>query len=86
MAGFEVTIEVKSQIDAVHMMKSNHEAGMRILAKYLRQKLDKDILQKTYGQSITDSVLPRKQYPDLAGIKTVLDMTGDAKAARAKPE
>jgi NitT/TauT family transport system substrate-binding protein len=77
---------VKSQIDAVHLMKTDRDMGMKILAKYLKQNLDKDILQKTYAQSITDNVLPRKQYPDLTGIKTVLDMTGDLKAARAKPE
>ena len=30
--------------------------------------------------------MPRKQYPDLAGVKTVLDVIGDSKAAKAKPE
>ena len=77
---------VKSQIEAVHLMKTERETGIKILAKYLKQNLDKDILQRTYAQSINDNVLPRKQYPDISGIKTVLEMTGDQKAAKAKPE
>ena len=77
---------VKSQIDAVHLLKADRETGLKVLAKYLRQKLDREILERTYDQAVTDSVLPRKQYPDLAGVKTVLDLIGDSKAAKAKPE
>ena len=77
---------VKSQIEAVHLMKTSRELGLQILAKCLKQNLDREILGKTYDQSIADSVLPRKQYPDISGIKTVLNMTGDPKAAKAKPE
>ncbi len=77
---------VKSHIDAVHLMKTDRETGLKVLAKYLRQKQDREILQRTYDQSVTDAILPRKQYPDLAGIKTVLDLIGDSRAARAKPE
>ncbi len=74
---------VKSHIDAVHLMKTDRETGLKVLAKYLRQKQDREILQRTYDQSVTDAILPRKQYPDLAGIKTVLDLIGDSRAARA---
>jgi NitT/TauT family transport system substrate-binding protein len=77
---------VKSHIDAVHLMKTDRETGLKVLAKYLRQKQDREILQRTYDQSVSDAILPRKQYPDLAGIKTVLDLIGDSKAAKAKPE
>jgi len=77
---------VKSQIDAVHLSKTDRETGLKVLAKYLRQKLDREILQRTYDQAVTDSVLPRKQYPDLAGVKTVLGLISDSKAAKAKPE
>ena len=73
---------VKSQIDAVHLLKTDRETGLKVLAKYLRQKLDREILQRTYDQAFTDSAMPRKQYPDLAGVKTVLDLIGDSKAAR----
>ena len=65
---------------------ARREVGLRFLAKFLRQKLDRDILQRTYDPSVTDAVLPREQYPDLAGVKTVLDLIGDSKAAKAKPE
>jgi hypothetical protein len=67
-------------------MKTDRQTGLKALAKYLRQKQDREILQRTYDQSVTDAILPRKQYPDLAGIKTVLDLIGDSKAAKAKPE
>jgi NitT/TauT family transport system substrate-binding protein len=77
---------VKSHIDAVHLMKTDRETGLKVLAKYLRQKQDREILQRAYDQSVSDAILPRKQYPDLAGIKTVLDLIGDSKAAKAKPE
>jgi len=75
---------VKSQIEAVHVLKTDRETGLKVLAKYLRQKLDREILQRTYDQAVTDAVLPRKQYPDLAGVKTVLDLIGDSKATKGK--
>ena len=77
---------IRSHIEAVHLLKTDRDTGMKVLAKYLRQKQDRDILQRTYDQSVTDAILPRKQYPDLAGIKTVLDLIGDSKAAKARPE
>jgi hypothetical protein len=77
---------VRSHIEAVHLLKADRDTGLRVLAKYLRQKQDRDILQRAYDQSVTDGILPRKQYPDLAGIKTVLDLIGDSKAAKASPE
>ncbi|HEY7557421.1 MAG TPA: hypothetical protein VIH18_21685 [Candidatus Binatia bacterium] len=67
-------------------MKTDRETGLKVLAKYLRQKLDKEILQRTYDQAVTETILPRKQYPDLAGVKTVLDLIGDSKAVKARPE
>ena len=77
---------VKSYIDAVHLLKTDRETGLKILAKYLRQKQDRVILERSYDQFVTEAMLPRKQYPDLAGIKTVLDLMGDSRAAKAKPE
>jgi hypothetical protein len=67
-------------------LKTDRETGLKVLAKYLRQKLDKEILQRTYDQAVTETILPRKQYPDLAGVKTVLDLIGDSKAVKARPE
>jgi len=77
---------MKSYIDAVHLLKTDRETGLRVFSKYLRENLDREILLRTYDQSVTETMLPRKQYPDLAGIRTVLDLIGDSKAAKAKPE
>jgi NitT/TauT family transport system substrate-binding protein len=77
---------VKSQIDAVHLLKTDRKTGLRVLAKYVRQKQDQEILERSYDQAVTDTVLPKKQYPDLAGVKTVLDLLNDPKAGKAKPE
>jgi NitT/TauT family transport system substrate-binding protein len=74
---------VKAQVEAVHRFKSDRETGLRILSKYLGLK-DKEILERTYEGAIAENKLPAKQYPTLAGIKTILD--ADPKAKTAKPE
>jgi len=74
---------VKAQVEAVHRFKSDRESGLRILSKYLGLK-DKEILERTYEGAIAEHKLPAKQYPTLAGIKTILD--ADPKAKTAKPE
>lgn len=78
---------VKSYIEAVHFMKTDRQQGMKILNKYLPVD-DKEILERTYDNSITENKLPRKQYPTLEGIKTILDQLGqkDPKARAAKPQ
>ncbi len=77
---------VKSYIEATHRTKTDRQTSMRILAKYLHLT-DKDLLEKTYDSSVLDSKLPPKQYPTLAGIKTILDQAAlkDPKAKAAKP-
>lgn len=69
-------------------MKTDRETGIRVLAKYLRQTKDRELLEKTYDYTVADDKLPRKQYPTLAGIKTILDLIGDRnpKATQVKPE
>ncbi len=78
---------VKSYIEAVHRMKTDRQGGLKILAKYLRVD-DKEILERTYDNSITENKLPRKQYPTLEGIKTILEQFGEKepKARAAKPQ
>jgi NitT/TauT family transport system substrate-binding protein len=78
---------VKSYIEAVHRMKTDREGGIKILAKYLRLD-DREILEKTYDNSITENKLPQKQYPTLDGLKTILDQLAqkDPKARAAKPQ
>ena len=78
---------VKSYIESVHLMKTDRQAGLKILARYLRVG-DKEILERTYDNSITENKLPRKQYPTLEGIKTILEQLGERepKARAAKPQ
>ena len=78
---------IRSQIEAVHRLKTDREAGMRVLAKYLALQ-DKEILQKAYDDGTTDEILPAKQYPTVEGIKKILEPLGetDPKAKAAKPE
>jgi NitT/TauT family transport system substrate-binding protein len=78
---------VKSYIDAVHRLKTDRATGLKIAAKYLRLE-DKELLQKTYESSIDENKLPAKQYPTLAGLKTILDQLAPAnpKAKAAKPQ
>ena len=78
---------IKSQIDAVHRIKTDRVGGMSVLVKYLGAQ-DKDILEKTYDDASNDHKLPPKQYPTLEGIKNILDPLAetDPKAKAAKPE
>jgi NitT/TauT family transport system substrate-binding protein len=78
---------VKSQIDAVHRIKTDRETGKKVLVKYLGSQ-DKDILEKTYDLTSADEKLSPKQYPTLEGIKNILQPLAqtDPKAKAAKPE
>lgn len=79
---------VKSQIDAVHIMKTDRKTSLAVLATYLRQTTNREILERSYELSVTDQKYPRKQYPTLAGIQTVLDAVADEnpKAKTVRPE
>jgi NitT/TauT family transport system substrate-binding protein len=78
---------VKSQIEAVHRIKTDREMGKRVLLKYLGPQ-DKDILERRYDYASADDRLPPKQYPTLEGIKNILEPLAetDPKAKAAKPE
>ena len=78
---------IKSQVEAVHRIKTDRVAGMNVLVKYLGPQ-DKEILEKTYEDASNDRKLPRKQYPTLEGLKNILDPLAetDPKAKAAKPE
>jgi NitT/TauT family transport system substrate-binding protein len=76
---------LKSQIEAVHRLKTDREAGIAVLAKYLGFH-DREILEKAYDDGVTEEKLPAKQYPSLEGIKNILDplAENDAQAKSAK--
>ena len=79
---------VKSQVESVHRLKTDRETGIRVLAKYMGGIKDREILEKSYDLAIAEKLLPRKQYPTLAGIKTILDTLAekDPRARHGKPE
>ncbi|HET8564196.1 MAG TPA: ABC transporter substrate-binding protein, partial [Candidatus Binatia bacterium] len=78
---------VKSQIEAIHRIKTDREAGMRVLVKYLGLQ-DKETLERTYDDISSDERVPSKQYPTLEGIKNILEPLAekDPKAKSARPE
>jgi ABC-type nitrate/sulfonate/bicarbonate transport system substrate-binding protein len=79
---------VKSQIEAVHLLKTDKETTIKVIGRYLRQLKDRELLEKSYDVSAGEDVYPRKQYPTLAGIKTILDamVHENPKVKEMKPE
>ncbi|HWH79060.1 MAG TPA: ABC transporter substrate-binding protein [Candidatus Binatus sp.] len=63
---------IKSQVEALHRIKTDRETALKILAKYLGLQ-DKDILDKSYDELSSDDKFPPKQYPTLEGIKNILE-------------
>lgn len=79
---------VKSYVEAVHQLKTERKSGIGVLAKYMGGIKDREILEVTYDRAVADHIMPRKQYPTLAGIKMILDSLAvkDPRAAKAKAE
>lgn len=79
---------VKAQVEAVHRIWTDKEAGIRALAKYMGRGVEREILEKSWQGLLTESLLPKKQYPSLEGLKTVLEEVSerDPRAKTAKPE
>src|SRR6266540_5420964 len=75
---------VKSQVDAVHRIYTDKEASLRALARFIGRTVERDVLEKTWENLLNEAVLPRKQYPSLEGIKTIL--TTELKGKPGKPE
>jgi NitT/TauT family transport system substrate-binding protein len=75
---------VKSQVDAVHRIYTDKEASLRAFARFIGRNVDRDVLEKTWENLLSESVLPRKQYPSLEGIKTIL--ATELKGKPGKPE
>jgi NitT/TauT family transport system substrate-binding protein len=77
---------VRSQVEAVHVMKTDRQTGLKIFAKHLAGGRDRDIdvTDKSYDVSITDDKFPPNQYPSLEGIKLVIDSLGE-RGKDAKP-
>jgi ABC-type nitrate/sulfonate/bicarbonate transport system substrate-binding protein len=79
---------VKSQIEAVHLMKTDRQTGIAILMRNLKAKPeDRELVEKSYDAAMVEEVYPQKQYPSLPGIQTILDamVKEEPKAKDAKP-
>jgi len=79
---------VRSQLEAVHLLKTDRENGIKVLAKYMQGLSDREVLAKAYDRAVAEDMLPRKQYPSLEGIKTVLDSLSEQnpRIKTVKPE
>lgn len=75
---------VKSQVEAVHRIYTDKEALIRALARFIGRNVARDVLEKTRENLLSESVLAKKQYPSVEGLKTIL--AGEAKGKSAKPE
>ena len=79
---------VKSHIEAVHRMWTDREAAIKALTKYMGSGVDREILEKSRDNVMTEALYPKKQYPSLEGLKTVIEDLAerDPRAKSAKPE
>ena len=75
---------VKSQIEAVHRIYTDKESAVRALGRFIGRTVDRDVLEKTWENLISEAVLPRKQYPSVEGLKTIL--ASEPKAKSHNPE
>jgi len=79
---------VKAHVEAVHRMWTDREGTIRVLGKYMGSNLDREVLEKSWENVMTEAFYPKKQYPSLEGLKTVIDEIAerDPRAKSAKPE
>ena len=78
---------IKSQIEALHRIKTDRDTAKKVLVKYLGPQ-DGDVLAKSYDELLSDDKFPPKQYPTLDGLRNILEPLAqtDPKAKAAKPE
>ena len=79
---------VRAQVETVHRIYTDKETSLQILKKYFRGNVEREILEKTWELLTEGTLLPKKQYPTIDGLKFILAplTEKDAKAKTAKPE
>ncbi|HEY1372407.1 MAG TPA: ABC transporter substrate-binding protein [Candidatus Binatia bacterium] len=77
---------MRASSDAIHFYKTQKEASIKILSKYL-QTTDREALEETYRE-VSLKAVPDKPYPTLAGVQTILDELSakNPKLKSAKPD
>lgn len=79
---------VRSHVEAVHKMYTDKEVTVRTLGKYMGSGVDREILEKSRENVLTEALVPKKQFPSLEGLKTVIDDIAerDPRAKAVKPD
>ncbi|MBM2805887.1 MAG: transporter substrate-binding protein [Deltaproteobacteria bacterium] len=79
---------VRAHVEAVHRMWTDKEATIRALGKYMGSGLEREILEKSWENVMHETLYPKKQYPSLEGLKTVIEDLAerDPRAKTVKPE
>jgi ABC-type nitrate/sulfonate/bicarbonate transport system substrate-binding protein len=75
---------VKAHVEAVQRIYSDKEASIKALARFIGRGVARDVFEKTREDLLSESVLPRKQYPSVEGLKMIL--ATEFKGKSAKPE
>jgi NitT/TauT family transport system substrate-binding protein len=75
---------VRAHVEAVHRIYTDKETSIRALARFIGRNVERDVLEKTREDLLSESVLPKKQYPSVEGLKTIL--ATEFKGKSAKPE
>src|SRR5690242_924111 len=79
---------VRSHVEAVHKMWTDKESTIKALSRYMGSGLDRETLERSYQNVMTEAFYPKKQYPSVEGLKSVLEDIAerDPRAKTAKPE
>src|ERR1051326_2885420 len=77
-----------SRFGAVHRMYTDKEGTIKVLAKYMGGNVEREILEKSRDNVLTEALLPKKQYPTMEGLKFVIEDLAerDPRAKTVKPE
>jgi len=79
---------VRAHVEAVHKMWADKESSIKALARFMGSGIDRETLERTREDVMTEALYSKKQYPSLEGIKTVMDDIAerDPRAKSFKPE
>ena len=54
------------------------------MARFIGRTVERDVLEKTWENLVSEAVMPKKQYPSIEGLKTIL--ASEPKAKSHNPE
>lgn len=79
---------VRAHVEAVARMWNDKEVTIKALARFMGSSLDRETLEKSYENVMSEALYPRKQYPSIDGLKTVIEDIAerDPRAKNARPE